>query len=261
MTVKSLFLGGAALAAVLCSSTPGFAQYAGNPPQVSTPAEQQETQALNQRYTDGTDQSPAALNGEGQDRAGPPPNDNRYRDQPPPSDDQSDAGPPPSDAGAQYGNQREQYDQQRAQYEQNQQRYQDQQDRYQAQRNRYIHDLRRYDLARYEWTDWPRVYVYEYSSRSVHPLYLIADPTHQLWNAPVEGPSGRFVGKVRNVETGPDGRPMRVEVALNRMVSVWVRPGDLRFDPSNHVVFTDLTRDDLWNMPGATIESGDVYRD
>jgi hypothetical protein len=95
----------------------------------------------------------------------------------------------------------------------------------------------------------------------VRPLYLIADPTHQLWNAPVEGPSGRFVGKIRNVETGPDGRPARVEVALNRMVSVWVRPGDLRFDPENHVVFTDLTRDDLWNMPGATMESGEMYRD
>lgn len=259
MPVKSLFLGGAALAAVAFSASPGFAQYAGNPPQVSTPAERQETQALNQRYAEGTDQSPASLNGESQDQYGPPPNDDQYGDQPPPDDDQ--AGPPPGRSRAQFNDQREQYDQQRAQYEQSQDRYQEQQDRYQAQRNRYIHDLRRYDLARYEWTDWPRVYVYEYRSPRVRPLYLIADPTHQLWNAPVEGPSGRFVGKIRNVETGPDGRPMRVEVALNRMVSVWVRPGDLRFDPSEHVVFTDMTRDDLWNMPGATIESGDVYRD
>lgn len=260
MPVKSIFLGGAALLATMCIATPGSAQYAGNPPQVSTPAERQETQSLNERYAQGTSQSPDALNGEDQDQSGPPPDDDRYSDQPPP-DDRSDNGPPPSSSRAQYDDQRAQYDQQRAQYEQNQQRYQDQQDRYRAQRHRYIHDLRRYDLARYEWTDWPRVYVYEYSSHRVRPLYLIADPTHQLFNAPVEGPSGRFVGKIRSVETGPDGRPARVEVALNRMVSVWVRPGDLRYDPNNHVAFTDLDRDDLWNMPGATVESGDMYRD
>ena len=136
MTTKSFVLNGAALAALLLAGTPAFAQYAGNPPQVSTPAEREQTQSLNQQNADGTYQTPGELNGEEQDQS----------------------GPPPSDAGAQYNDQREQYERQRAQYDQSQQRYQEQQDRYQAQRHRYIRDLRRYDLARYEWTDYPRVF-------------------------------------------------------------------------------------------------------
>jgi hypothetical protein len=40
---------------------------------------------------------------------------------------------------------------------------------------------------------------------------------------------------------------------------VWVNPGNLRFDADDHVVFTDLTRDQLWQNPGATVESGDSY--
>jgi hypothetical protein len=72
----------------------------------------------------------------------------------------------------------------------------------------------------------------------------------------VEGPDGRWVGRVRNVDIAPNGRPGRVEIALNRRVSVWVPAGDLRLDPDAHVVFTDLSRADLWQMPGATVESG-----
>jgi hypothetical protein len=116
-------------------------------------------------------------------------------------------------------------------------------------------DVRQYDVIKYEWTDYPAVVVYRYDAPDLRRLYLLADPTHQLARAPIEGPGGRFVGKVRNVETGSNGAPLRVEVALNRMVSVWVSPGHFRFDPEHHVMFTDLTRDQLWTMPGATIES------
>jgi hypothetical protein len=228
MSSRSMILGsaGLSLAAILLAMQPGFAQYAGNPPQESTPAERAQTQQLNAQNAQGTDQSPAALNGEA------------------PMQAQSEP------SGAQ-----QQYDAQRAQYEQDQQNYQDQQDRYRAQRHQYVRDLRRYDLARYEWTDYPRVYVYAYGDHRVRSLDLIADPTHQLASLPVEGPSGRFVGKIRNVELNPSGRPLRVEVALNRAVSVWVSPGHLRFDPDNQVVYTDLDRDRLWTMPPATVES------
>jgi hypothetical protein len=84
---------------------------------------------------------------------------------------------------------------------------------------------------------------------------LIAEPTQQRFQAPIEGPNGVWVGRVRNIETAYDGRPGRVEVALNHRVSVWVAPDDLRYDPVNHIVYTDLTRDQLWQLPGATVES------
>lgn len=234
MNLKSLVLGSAAtlsLAGVLFAA-PVAAQYSGNPPQVSTPAEKAQTQQLNQAGASGTEQSPAALNGQA----------------------------PPTDKADVATSDQAQYDDQQQQYQQQQQQYQDQKAQYRAEHHRYMHDIRRYDLARWEYSDYPHVYVYRYGDAKLQRVYLVADPTHQLAQLPIEGPSGRFVGKVRNIETGPGGEPARIEVALNRVVSVWVSPGHFRYDPYEHVLFTDLTRDDLWGMPGATVES-DVYRD
>jgi hypothetical protein len=115
-------------------------------------------------------------------------------------------------------------------------------------------DIHQYDVTRYEW-EYPQVYIYRYEAPDLRRLYLLADPTRQLARVPIEGPAGHYVGRVRNVETSSNGAPLRVEVALNRMVSVWVSPGHLRFDPQNRLLFTDLTRDQLWTMPGATVES------
>lgn len=236
MQTRPLLLGGAALVVGSALAVPVLAQYSGNPPQVSTPAEQAQTAQLNQQAVNGTYQSPDELNG------GAAQNPN--------------AAPAQQ---AQYEDQQQQYEQQQQQYEQQQGQYEEQQQQYRAQRHRYIRDLRRYDLARYDFADYPRVYVYRYRDARLRPLYLLAEPTEQLANVPIEGPAGRFIGKVRNIETAPDGRPLRVEVSLNRVVSVWVSPGHFRYDPYNRVLFTDLDRDDLWNLPGATVES-DIYR-
>jgi hypothetical protein len=230
MKMRTLVLGSAAslsLAGALAFATPGFAQSDMNPPQFSSPAEQQRTQQLNVQANDGTTASPAQLNGD------------------------AAAGDTPQ---AQNNSQQQQYQQQ-------QQQYQDQQAQYQDQRARYDRNIRRYDSAQYYFTDYPhRVYAYRYGDDSnLRRLYLIADPTHQLAQAPVEGPNGEWVGKVRNVETGVDGRPLRVEIALNRRVSVWVQPGNLRFDAEDHIVFTSLTRAELWQFPGATYDSETAY--
>jgi hypothetical protein len=158
-----------------------------------------------------------------------------------------DEGGPPSGPQAQYEDQQQQYQQQL-------QRFGNQQQRYQYDRQRYARDARAYDLAQYAWS-YPAPVEYRYDDGGLQPLYLIAQPSQQLWRVPVSGPGGRWVGRVRNVETAPDGRPLRVEIALNRRVSVWVRPGDLRFDPDERVLYTDMTRDQLWEMPGATVES------
>ncbi|HEX3430992.1 MAG TPA: hypothetical protein VHT03_08900 [Rhizomicrobium sp.] len=148
-----------------------------------------------------------------------------------------------------------QYQDQQRQYNDQMQRYQAQQQRYQYERERYNARLAAYDLAQYEWS-YPAPLAYHYGEGyGLRPLYLIAEPSTQLWRAPVEGPGGHWVGRVRNVEIAPDGRPSRVEIALNRRVSVWVRPGDLRFDPDERILYTDLTREALWDMPGATIVS------
>ncbi len=164
----------------------------------------------------------------------------------------------PTTSFAQNDDAQQRYQDQQQQYQQQQGDYQDKQERYKDQKRQYDHDVRRYDEARWNYTDYPTIVSYRYDdSPHLRRLYLIAEPSQQLANAPVEGPSGEWVGRVRNVETGVDGRPSRVEIALNRRVSVWVSPSDLRFDADNHVVFTDLTREQLWQTPGATVESGE----
>ncbi|HEY5048818.1 MAG TPA: hypothetical protein VII49_12445 [Rhizomicrobium sp.] len=276
MKTMTLLRGGAAACAVsgvLALATPGFAQQGSNdygsyrnPGQVSTPAEQEQTEQLNQQAVRGTDQSPAALNGaaygdpqatgyeaQSESQAYGAPNDPRYQNQPAgpngPYDEQSGPYNQPSA-------QQQQYDSQMQQYGQQQQQYRDQKQQYNMNNAQYGADLRAYDRATYDW-QYPASIEYRYGdNRGLRRLYLIAEPSQQLSEAPVEGPDGRWVGRVRNVETAPDGRPRRVEIALNRRVSVWVRPGDLRYDAGDHVLFTDLTRRDLWQMPGATVESG-----
>jgi hypothetical protein len=233
MRMRTLVLGSAAglsLVGALALAAPSFAQDANNPPQVSTPAERQQTQQLNDQGTDGTTASPAQLNG------------------------QAPTGQPNASPS------QVQYDEQKAQYDQQQQQYRDDQARYHSDRAHYNAEARRYDTREYAW-DYPnRVYAYRYDDSSgMQRLYLIASPQEQLHQAAIEGPNGQWVGRVRNVDTGVDGRPFRIEVALNRRVSVWVPAGDFRFDARDKILYTDLSRDQLWDMPGATVESGNAY--
>jgi hypothetical protein len=252
MKTNPLFLTSVATAALLGSlalSTPVSAQYAGNPPQYSSPAERAQTQQLNEQGLNGTTESPAVLNGEAQDAQAP---------QPAPTSGQPGyyGGADDQDVAQQSPSyQQQQYNQQVQQYQDQQQQYQEQQSQYQDQNDRYRHELRWYDQARWSY-DYPHPFAYEYDEGGgLVRLSMIAEPTQQLHDVPVEGPNGVWVGRIRNVEIGPDGTPMRIEVALNRRVSVWLRPGSLRFDPAEHVAFTNMTREDLWQMPGATIES------
>jgi hypothetical protein len=217
-------------------------------PQYSSPAAVQKTKQLNEQGVNGTTVSPAVLNGEAP--ATQPPSQ---------TTPQSSIAAPlhlaqndPQQSGPQ-----QQYQDQQQQYQTQQQQYQDQQQEYQDQKQRYDRNIRKYDQARWNYVDYPHAYAYEYDdSPRLMRLYLIAEPSQQLANAPVEGPGGVWVGRVRNVELGVDGRPRRIEIALNRRVSVWASPGDFRFDADNHVLFTNMTRDAFWDLPGATVESG-----
>jgi hypothetical protein len=263
MTIKSAFLGGVAVAAVVTFGVSGAAaqsndaRYGYGPP-VSTPAEMQQTDQLNEQAINGTTQPPAVLNGEApaQNQNAPVgyPGDASYQGAPDNGGyGQAQAGEMQN--GAPSAGSDAQYEQQQQQYQDQMQRYGQEQNNYGKERENYAQNVRAYDLAQYAWS-YPAPYTYHYGDAyGLQPLYLMAEPSQQLWQVPVEGPGGSWVGRVRNVQIAPDGRPWRIEVALNRRVSVWVRPGDLRFDPDQHVLYTDLTRGQLWMMPGATIES------
>ena len=223
-----------ALAGVLSVATPSLASegYSDNPSQVSTPQEKAETADLNRSQANGTLVSPDKLNGTAPTTA-------------PLSTETSAADSAQQERDSQYKSQQNQY--------------QDQLNQAGRDQAQYERDLSRYDRQEYAYSDYPRSYQYRYADDAHYGqrLYLIADPTHQLAQKPIEDPSGAWVGKVRNVETAVDGRPLRIEVALNRRVSVWVRPDHFRFDTTDGILFTDLTRRELWNYPGATFESSD----
>ena len=251
-----------ALAFASVSAVAQPAQGYDNGPQYSTPAEQQQTEQLNQQATDGTTQPPAVLNGQPGSEGPYAQQQAQYGGNPgygaqPQQDEGGPYGPQPQPyQGAAPSAQQQQYDAQMQQYGQQQQQYQDQRQRYSSDAAQYRGNLRAYDRTMYDWS-YPAPIGYEYGdNHGLRRLYLIADPSQQLSQMPVEGPNGAWVGRVRNVEIAPDGRAGRVEIALNRRVSVWVQPSDLRFDAEDHVVFTDLSREDLWRMPGATVESG-----
>ncbi len=243
MRIRTLILSSAAM--LVFAAGGAFAQSGssdgryGSGPAQSTPSEMQQTDQLNQQGVSGTAQSPGAPNGK---QAAP---------QNGPVNDEGAAPDTQSRSATQA-----QYDAQQEQYQDQMQQYRNAQGRYRDDRDTYARNLRDWDLAQYAWY-YPRPYVYRYGDEhGLQPLYLIAEPSQQLAQLPVEGPGGRWVGRVRNVDIAPDGRPARIEIALNRRVSVWVRPGDLRFDPEYRMLYTDLSREDLWNMPGATIASG-----
>jgi hypothetical protein len=245
------------------SSMPGTSSQDGglygsqvNSPQYSSPAAKQETKDLNEQGVNGTTASPAVLNGQAP-ATQPAPSQSGYVGPnpatPPQTTPQSSIAAPVKVA---QNDPQQQYQNQQQQYQAQQQQYQDQQQQYQDQKQHYYNNLRQYDQARWNYVDYPHVYAYEYDdSPRLERLYLIAEPSQQLSNVPVEGPGGVWVGRVRNVEPDVDGRPRRIEIALNRRVSVWASPGDFRYDPVDHVLFTDMPRDAFWQLPGATVEA------
>jgi hypothetical protein len=264
MKTKTLALGGGAIIAlagiISFMPTPILAQTSSqdnglygsqkNQPQYSSPAEKQQTRALNLDAISGTNQSPASLNGEAPAVAAPAPA----------AGGPQSSNAAPADQLVQNQDPQQQYQQQQQQYQQQQQNYQDKQGQYDDQKRQYDHDVRRFDQAQWNYTDYPAIYAYSYGdSPRLQRLSLVLEPSEQLLNIPVEGPSGVWVGRIRNVETGPDGGPSRVEISLNRRVAVWVDPHSLRFDADDHVVFTNLTREELWNTPDATVEAAGPY--
>jgi hypothetical protein len=271
-TTIILLSGAAAVALMGAASTPVLAQYVGNSPQYSTPAERAETEQLNEQNIEGTTQSPSVLNGESQplfpqpygtysgyDQNGQPIVSRDYNGNPSGSfGGYSQSGPAPAYAqGEQDQNAdgpQQQYNQQMQQYQGQQQDYQNQRNQYEQQKDRYDHNIRWYDQTRWSY-DYPHPFAYEYDRPQLTRLYLLAEPSQQLADVPIEGPNGMWVGRIRDVETGPDGRPARIEVALNRRVSIWVGPEHFRFDSRERVAYTNLTREDLWQMPGARVES------
>ncbi len=129
-----------------------------------------------------------------------------------------------------------QYQDQQVQYQNQVQQYQGDQDRYQAQKDRYQDDRAEYNYDRshpYAW--WHD----RYERASLNSFYDI--PRDDLIDLRVAREDGYSVGHIREIERRPDGRVAAVKIAFRDGEHAWVRARDLRYDPDDRIVFTDLS--------------------
>jgi hypothetical protein len=147
--------------------------------------------------------------------------------QTPPTQDTSD---PQSRA------QQQQYQGQQEQYQDDQRYYQDQQARYQDQQAQYEFD-RSHPGA--WWHD-------RYDRASLNHFYDI--PRTELVDLRVIREDGMVIGRIRELDRHDDGRVESVRIVFRDGGSAWVKARDLRYDPEDRIVFTDLSVRELREM-------------
>jgi hypothetical protein len=152
-------------------------------------------------------------------------------------------------------------------YQQKLQAFDQQQHAYQRQRAHYDNEKARYDANhavwrhRYDTAHWGERSYYGVSYEDSHLVRLstLANPEYQLAFALVVGPEGNWVGKINDVDSTWGGHPERVQIAISDTMAVWVNPSELRYDLDEHVVVTNLTRDQLRAMPNSRVQSSSAY--
>lgn len=125
--------------------------------------------------------------------------------------------------------------QDQAQYDAQQQRYQDQMDRYRAQHDRYLDQRAEYEYDRshpYAW--WHE----RYERATLDDFYDI--PRAELIDLRVVREDGYNVGHIRDVERHADGRVAAILIRFRNGETGWIPARDLRYDPDDGLVFTDL---------------------
>ncbi|HTO39956.1 MAG TPA: hypothetical protein VL026_03195 [Rhizomicrobium sp.] len=154
-----------------------------------------------------------------------------------------------------------------ARYEEQQNQYLQQQQEYQNQRADYAAQKARYNRQRAHYASQRAAYYAETATdaeavptapppypdeANLNRLYVIADPVSELSRAPLVDGQGKWVGRVREVQT-TNGFADRLKVYLYRDHRyVWLRPSMLRYDAANGVLFTPLDFRALRSMPRAS---------
>jgi len=143
----------------------------------------------------------------------------------------------------------QQYQDQQQQYQSQQQQYQDDKAHYQAQQDRYQDRDARFRAEHAEWYDHSHPYAWwhdRYERASLNHFYDI--PRAELIDLRVMRGDGYTVGRIREIDRHGDGRVESVRIVFRDGASGWVKARDLRYDPDNQVVFTDLSVDELHEL-------------
>ncbi len=128
------------------------------------------------------------------------------------------------------------YQDQQSQYQNNMDRYQAQQDRYRDQRAQYEYD------RSHPYTWWHE----RYEHATLNHFYDI--PRAELVDLRVMREDGYTVGRITKIDRHGDGRVAAVRIAFHDGEAAWVKAHDLRYDPDNRIVFTDLSVVELHDL-------------
>ena len=112
-----------------------------------------------------------------------------------------------------------------------------------ADRARYERDRARYDADRSgNGHRWDAFYGHDRFRD------MLNVPARDLMGLDVNTRTGNRIGRIRDVDSSDHGRITRVRVEIGRHRSAWIDAVDLRFDPNQRTVLTDLTRDQVDGM-------------
>ncbi len=131
-------------------------------------------------------------------------------------------------------------------YQQQQQDYQARQQQYVEQQDRYRHRLAHYNYDRSHPSQWWNAHYY---SASVNGFYRMR--RHELIGREVDERDGLELGRISDVDRDPDGQVARVQISLDGGRMAWIDSANLRYDPADRVMFTDIPADDLYNRSHA----------
>jgi hypothetical protein len=134
-------------------------------------------------------------------------------------------------------------DSNQAQYQQQQNQYQNDKDRYNAQQQHYQDRRAEYDYDRSHPAGW---WHDRYAQASLNHFYDI--PRAELVDLRVMRDDGYTVGRIREIDRHDDGRVSAVRVTFRDGESAWVKARDLRYDPDDRIVFTDLSVGELHEL-------------
>jgi hypothetical protein len=145
------------------------------------------------------------------------------------ADEDAQAPVAPSTSDADYAAKKADYDRKMQEYNARHDAYEHERDRYRADRADYVH---RWD-AFYGYRDFRDVDTMSGSG---------------LIGLRVSARGGDGIGRIRNVDRNPEGRVIRVAVSTGGGTIAWIDADDLRFDPVNREVMTDLSRREVDSM-------------
>jgi hypothetical protein len=133
-------------------------------------------------------------------------------------------------------NQRD-YDANKAEYDRKMQDYN-------AQRGQYDNERARYHDERAEYAhNWAVFYGYQ-DFRVVDRM-----SSDELVGMRVSARDGVHIGRIRDVDTAPDGRIVRIGIRLDDGHGLaWIDSDDLRFNPADRNVMIDLSRSQVDDM-------------